>query len=67
MKLPQDIRYDRESQNCDLVLFSVTPLLNLADSLLGVELTWDQASAERPETRSQPNKLIKTPERNNTE
>ena len=33
IKLPQDIRYDRESQNCDWVLFSVTPLLNLADSL----------------------------------
>ena len=32
-KLSQDIRYDRESQNCDWVLFSVTPLLNLADSL----------------------------------
>ena len=34
IKLPPDIRYDRESQNCDWVLFSVTPLLNLADSLL---------------------------------
>ena len=34
IKLPQDIRYDRESQNCDWVLFSVTPLLNLADSLV---------------------------------
>ena len=33
IKLPQDIKYDRESQNCDWVLFSVTPLLNLADSL----------------------------------
>ena len=38
IKLPQDIvgvsRYDRESQNCDWVLFSVTPLFNLAHSLL---------------------------------
>ena len=34
IKLPQDIGYDPESQNCDWVLFSVTPLLNLADSLL---------------------------------
>ena len=33
IKLPQDIRYDRESQNCVWILFSVTPLLNLADSL----------------------------------
>ena len=34
IKLPQDIRYDRKSQNCDWVLFSVTPLLNLAESLV---------------------------------
>ena len=33
LKLPLDIRYDPESQNCDWVLFSVTPLWNLADSL----------------------------------
>ena len=33
IKLPQDIGYDPESQNCDWVLFSATPLLNLADSL----------------------------------
>ena len=26
IKLSQDIRYDRESQNCDWVLFSVTRL-----------------------------------------
>ena len=35
MKLPQVLRYDRESQNCDRVRFSVTPLLNLADTLGG--------------------------------
>ena len=50
IRLPQDIRYDRESQNCDWVLFSVTPLLNLADSLAGtgtgyLKETWDQASS----------------------
>ena len=33
IKLSQNIRYNRESQNCDWILFSVTPLLNLADSL----------------------------------
>ena len=33
IKLQQDIRYDRESQNYDWVLYSVTPLLNLAVSL----------------------------------
>ena len=33
IKLPQAISNDWESQNCDWVLFSVTPLLNLADSL----------------------------------
>ena len=36
IKLPQAISNDWESQNCDWVLFSVTPLLNLADSLPGV-------------------------------
>ena len=33
IKLPQAISNDWESQNLDWVLFSVTPLLNLADSL----------------------------------
>ena len=33
IKLPQAISNDWESQNCDWMLFSVTPLLNLADSL----------------------------------
>ena len=41
IKLPQDTRYDRDSQNCDWVLFSVTPLLNLADSLLtDIQIDW---------------------------
>ena len=34
IKLPQAISNDWESQNCDWMLFSVTPLLNLADSLV---------------------------------
>ena len=44
IKLSQDIRYDRESQNCDRVLFSVTPLLNLADGLTEPALQSVQSS-----------------------
>ena len=33
IKLPQAISNVRENQNCDGVFFSVTPLLNLTDSL----------------------------------
>ena len=56
IKLPQDIRYesyDRESQNCDWVLFSVTPLLNLADSLVVGQLEkYSDAIVRGHETRS---------------
>ena len=38
IKLPQDIRYDRESQNCDSVLFSVTRLKILRTPYVRVNL-----------------------------